>query len=113
MKHPNNKALYIKKESPYGGGQIVLHVTDTFKEGYVCFDDTSRGHMIQGEIVEEDDETFTFVDKHGEKWVFEIVTLEKFKDYVYRCAYNGNEIAKLCNTTEELWDYFRKQFPLC
>jgi len=112
MKHPNDKALYIKTESPHGSGQIVLHVTDTFKEGYVCFDDTNRGHMIQGKIVAEDDETFTFIDKHDEKWVFEIVTIEKFKGGMHRHVFNGEEIAKECDTTEELWEYFRKLFPL-
>lgn len=45
-KQPNEKALYLIKTSPYGGEQVVLHVTDKFKEGYLCFDDTDRGHMI-------------------------------------------------------------------
>lgn len=112
MKHPNNKALYVTRKSPYGEGQVVLHVTDTFKEGYLCFDDTNRGHMLKGEIIASDDDSFTFFRQPNEEWVFEIVTIEKFKENVYRCVYNGKEIAEVCDTTEDLWEHFRQLFPL-
>ena len=111
MKHPNDKAIYVIRKSPYGEGQVVLEVTDLFREGYLCFFDTNRGHMFQGEIISNEDETFTFRDKHDEEWVFEIVTIEKFKDNVYRCVCDGKHISECCNTTEELWGYFGELFP--
>ena len=110
---PNDKALYVIRKSPYGdGGQLVLHVTDTFKEGYICFDDTNRGHMIKGEITEQDESAFTMIDKNGDAWIFEIVTIEMFREDIYQCAYNGKNIAKLCTTTNDLGEYFRKEFPI-
>lgn len=108
MKHPNDKAIYVVRESPYGKGQIVMEVTDSFREGYLCFFDTNRGHMFEGKIISNEEETFTFRHKNGEKWVFEIVTIEKFKESVHRCVSGGKNILEQCNTTEELWGYFEK-----
>lgn len=112
MQHPNDKALYIIRKSPHGEGQVVLHVTDTFKEGHVCFDDTNRGHMIRGEMLEQKEEMFTFRDKYGDIWEFEIVTIEKFDEEIYQYVYNGESILEICNTTEDLWKYYRKTFPM-
>lgn len=113
MAHPNDKAFYVLRKTPHGvGGQVVLHVTDIFKAGYVCFDDTNRGHMIKGEIIEQNDRTFTFMDKNQDLWIFEIVTIELFCEEVYRYVCGGVEIMKFCNTTEDLWEYYRKEFPL-
>ena len=112
-KQPNDKALYILRKSPHGNdGQVVLHVTDTFKKGYLCFDDTNRGHMIKGEIIRQDKKTFLFRDVNGDLWEFEIVSIELFKEEAYRYVYNGVSIAQLCNTTEDLWEYYRKEFPM-
>lgn len=113
MKQPNNQALYLLKRSPYGnGGQLVLHVTDKFKEGYVCFDDTNRGHKVEGQIVETKTNSFIFNDNNSREWEFEEVTIEMFREGLFRFACNGEEIAELCKTTEDLWEYYRKQFPL-
>ena len=112
MKHPNEKALYIIRKSPHDDGQVVLHVTDTFKEGYVCFYDTNRGHMIKGIITFQEDKTFTIRDKHNEEWIFEIVTIDMYKENIYRYVFEGKSILETCHTTEELWEYFRKLFPI-
>jgi len=110
-KQPNEKALYLIKTSPYGGEQVVLHVTDKFKEGYLCFDDTDRGHMIQGEITECGESSFSFVDIKKNLWEFEEVTIEMFRERVYRFVVNGEEIAEKCKTTEELWEYYERCYP--
>lgn len=112
MKHPNDKAVYVIRRSPYGEGQVVLHVTDTFRAGYLCYDDTNRGHMLRGEIIASDDDTFTFLRDDGDEWMFEIVTIEKFNQEVHHYVYNGKAISELCNSTEDLWEYYRKEFPL-
>ncbi|MBR6537377.1 MAG: hypothetical protein IKT67_09275 [Lachnospiraceae bacterium] len=103
-KQPNEKALYLIKTSPYGGAQVVLHVTDKFKEGYLCFDDTDRGHMIQGEIKEYGETAFPFVDIKKNLWEFEEVMIDMFRERVYRFVANGEEIAESCNTTDEFVD---------
>lgn len=111
-KQPNNKALYIIRKSPYGDRILALHVTDTFREGYICFDDTNRGHMIKGKITEKDETTFTMIDRNEDIWIFEMVTIEMFQEEAYQYVYNGKNIAKLCATTDDLWEYYRKEFPM-
>lgn len=60
-KQPNKDAVYILEKSPYGNGeQIVLYVTDEFRRGYICFDDTNRGHMIKGNIIDIGIDFFLF-----------------------------------------------------
>ena len=104
---PNEKALYRIKTPPYGGEQVVLHVIDKFREGYLCFDDMDRGHMIQGEIKEYGENAFSFVDIKKNLWEFEEVTMEMFREQAYRFVINGKEIAERCKTTEELWEYYK------
>lgn len=112
-KQPNPQALYVMRKSPYGDGkQLVLHVTDSFEEGYICFDDTNRGHMIEAKNVETKERSFSFIDTQDRLWEFEEVTIEEFENSLYQYVWNGQEIAKLCATTEDLWEYYRKEFPI-
>lgn len=110
---PNEKALYVIDKGPYASGyQLCLHVTTTFREGYLCFDDTNRGHMFKGEITKEYKNAFEFTDERGNLWVFREVTIQEFRHKLHNAAYNGEAIAKLCTTTEDLWEYYRKAFPI-
>lgn len=110
---PNENALYVLNKSPYGNGvQLVLHVTDTFRKGYVCFDDTNCGHMIQGDITKRREKGFTFIDHQNNEWEFEEVTIEMYRDKLYQFANNGEEVSKICHTTEQLWEYYRNEFPI-
>ena len=109
---PNEKALYIIDEFPYGKDVLCLHVTDTFENGYLCFDDTERGHMIQGIIREKHLNGFEFEDRSGNVWIFREVTIQEFRHHISKTVYNGEAIAKLCTTTEDLWEYYRKKFPI-
>ncbi len=112
-KQPNKDAVYLLEKSPYGNGeQIVLYVTDEFREGYICFDDTNRGHMIRGKIVEKGADSFTFFDENKNEWKFREISIESFKAGVYSLVYGGEEISRRCDTTEALWKYFRRQFPM-
>ena len=112
-KQPNKDAVYLLEKSPYGNGeQIVLYVTDEFRKGYICFDDTNRGHMIKGKIVEVGADFFTFIDLDEMEWKFKEVSIVSFKEGLYRFVCGGEEISRRCNTTEELWEYFRMQFPI-
>ena len=67
--------------------------------------------MIQGEITECGESSFSFVDIKKNLWEFEEVTIEMFRESVYRFVVNGEEIAERCNTTEELWEYYNQCYP--
>ena len=110
---PDKDAVYILEKSPYANGvQIVLNVTDLFKQGYICFDDTNRGHMIKGNVVSQCETSFVFLDDRNEEWEFVEISIETFRKEFYKLIVNGDLIREQCNTTEELWKYFREQFPM-
>lgn len=60
----------------------------------------------------EKDNSFILCDINMNNWEFEEVSIESFKERLYRFAENGDDIKNRCNTTEELWKYFREQFPI-
>lgn len=109
---PNKKAIYVIKEFPYGENQLALHVCDDFQEGHLCFYDTERGHMIEGNVEECFADGFYFIDKQKRKWVFKEVSIEEFQEKLWKNVVNGKEISDLCKTTEELWEYYRREFPI-
>lgn len=110
VKQPNYDALYFIEESPYGE-QVCLYVTDTFKDGCICYDGLDRGHMIRGGISKIIDNGFEFLDKEDRLWRFTEVTIDSYKEHVYKFVWDGEEIASKCNTTEELVDYYHKLYP--
>ena len=111
-KQPNKNALYVIKEFPYGKNQLVLHVRNDFQEGYLCFYDTERGHMIEGKLEQCVADGFSFIDKRERKWEFKEVSIDEFRENLCDKIVNGKEIADLCRSTEELWQYYRKEFPI-
>ena len=112
-KQPNEQALYVIKKSPYGEGkQLAMHITESFREGYLCFYDTNRGHMIEVKITEIKDTSFLFEDFRNRQWEFEEVTIENFRKNICHHVGNWEAIANLCTTTSELWEYFQELFPI-
>ncbi len=113
---PNLKALYVIFRSPHrpegNGTQLALHVQIWKNPERLCFYDTNRGHMIEGNMDEVYDHSFTFKDRHGEIWELREVTMEEFRDRLARHVGNGEEIAKALETTENLWEWYRKTFPI-
>ena len=107
----NEKALYIIDECPYGKDLLCLYVTESFKPGYLCFDLLDRGHMIKGTIDDVYNNGFTFSDDQNRTWVFREVTIQEYRHHIAKKVYNGPNIAKLCTNTEDLWEYYRKEYP--
>ncbi len=108
---PNKKALCIIEKFPYGEDMLCLYVTNTFKEGYICFDGLGRGYMIEGTIKETFENGFSFTDFQNNEWIFREVTIEEYRHHICKTVHNGPQIAKLCTTTEDLWEYYRKEYP--
>ena len=115
---PNDKALYVILKSPHSirPTQLALHVqlwegTDGYPET-LCFHDTNRGHMIQGETVGTDEHSLRFKDRDGEEWELREVTIQEFRHRLAKHVSDGDEIAKTIKSTEDLWEFYRKTFPL-
>lgn len=115
---PNLSALYVILKSPHTrgnhGSQLALHVQLREDNGrdILCFYDTDRGHMKPGDMVEIRDNGFTFVDHNGGTWEFREVTIQEFRHRLAKHVGNGEEIAKTIKTTEDLWEWYRKTFPI-
>ena len=117
---PNEKALYCIIKSPSTkkafGTQLALHVQlwegENGEPDTLCFYDTDRGHMIPGELKEIQDNAFTFEASRGGTWKLREVTIQEFRHRLAKTVINGVEIAKTIKSTEDLWEWYRKKFPI-
>ena len=115
---PNSKALYNIDQTPWRKDGVQLALQVQIKNDTLMFYDTNRGHMIHGKLVEEYENGFAFEVSEQEGawvtglWVFREVTIQDFRQHLCQAVGNGEAIAKTINTTEELWEWYRKTFPL-
>lgn len=81
------------------------------KNGQLRFFSTIRGHMIDGEVIKDGEEAFTFRSDGFEpgEWEFKALTIEDVRRGVVWIE-NGDIIAKTIQTTEDLQEWYRKTF---
>lgn len=78
----------------------------------ICFFDSIRGHMIDGDLVRETEDGFVFrasLCEPGE-WTFKELTIEEFRRWVYKHVELGEVIADKIRTTADLHEWYRKKF---
>lgn len=117
---PNDRALYCILEAPGSsrkpGTQLALHVqlwaATKDEPETLCFYDTGRGHMIPGQVVGIEDHAIRFEDERGGIWELREVTIQEYRHRLAKTVPNGDEIAKTIKTTEDLWEWYRKTFPI-
>ena len=118
MNQPNEKALYVIDFSPHGSNQqLALHIIvrdspDKPGTPELCFYDSNRGLMIRGKMKNTQDHGFTWTDWRGDDWTFREVTIQEFRNNLWQYVGNGYGIAKVIHTTEDLWEWYRKTFPI-
>ena len=119
---PNDKALYVILKSPITpkgeGVQLALHVQlqPATREGSkecLCFYDTERGHMINGAMEKTEEHSFTFRDSwRDEAWEFREVTIQEYRHRLAEHVASGKAIAAALKTTENLWEWYRQNYPI-
>ncbi len=115
---PNKKALYTYHHEGCRCDGLALHVIERETQYKIpglitlCFDGTDRGHMLDGKIIERTEDGFTFQRESGELFSFQECTLERFKSSVYKNVGNGANIAAAMADTADLWEWYRKEYPL-
>lgn len=75
-------------------------------------DPPNRPHMIRGELARENGDGFLFRSegyKPGE-WTFKELTIEEFRREFYRYVEEGETIAQVIHTTDDLHEWYRKEF---
>lgn len=116
MSIDRKKAYYYRQtgEPKYSGLALDVHLHQRQGEDWkeLWFDDTVRGHMIPGEVVRETPDGFVFRSdgyKPGE-WVFQELTIETFRRWIYKRVGAGEIIAAKIRTTADLHEWYRKNY---
>lgn len=91
-----------------GGLALNCHM----KDGELRFFDTIRGHMIEGEVIEDGEDAFKFRSDGFEPgiWEFKRLTIEDFRREVWKIVENGGYITQAIKTTDDLQEWYRKTF---
>lgn len=81
------------------------------KNGQLRYFDTLRGHMIDGEVIKDGDDGFTFKSAGFEpgEWEFKALTIEDVRRGVVWIE-GGDVIAQTIKTTDDLQEWYRKTF---
>lgn len=82
------------------------------RNGQLRYFSTTRGHMIDGEVIQDDENGFSFRASRTFPgiWEFKVLTIEDFRRQVYRIVEDGGVIAQTIQTTEDLHEWYRKRF---
>lgn len=73
-----------------------------------------RGHMVKGEIIRETENGFAFRSDGYDpgEWTFKELTIQDLRRKYYRIIANGEVIAHTIKTTEDLHEWYRKEFKV-
>jgi len=109
----DKRAVYIFKTA--GGNDftgIVAGRTHSQREPAVF--DTNRGHELPGKVTEETEKGFTFTSTGAApgEWQFKVLTIEEFKRKYYKLAEGGQTMAAKLNTTDDLHQWYRREFKI-
>jgi hypothetical protein len=71
-----------------------------------------RGHAIPGEVLRETEDGFTFrsTGYNPGEWTFKELTIRDFKRKYFKLVVGGEEMALTIKTTEDLHEWYRKEF---
>lgn len=111
------KAYYYRwpGDPKFTGLAIDVHVFERKTENYKALrfiSPPNRPHEQRGEVLREIVGGFVFrCDQHqpGE-WVFKELTIEEFRRWIYKHVGMGEAIAAKINTTDDLHEWYRKNF---
>lgn len=111
------RKVYYYSRSPkkkYNGIAMDCHMHQRDGEDWeeLWFFDSIHPHMIQGVLVSETEDGFIFRSDGFEpgEWVFKVVTIENFRRWIYKHVGMGEVIAAKIHTTEDLHEWYRKNF---
>ena len=109
----NQRAVYVFKPAgakDFTGIALDVHI---HKENLRFFD-TNRGHELPGKVTMETENGFTFTSTGttAGEWQFKVLTIEEFKRKHYKLAEDGQTIAAKLKTTDDLHQWYRREFKI-
>lgn len=103
------EALYVHTNPIIGGSEksIAIDVQE-FSPGVLAFHDTCRGHTVEGKITSDDAGNIRVESDNG-VWEFTPCTLDMFRRKYKKMVAHGDDIAEVCETTDDLWEWYRRK----
>ncbi|GHU43918.1 hypothetical protein FACS1894111_10330 [Clostridia bacterium] len=82
-------------------------------KGLCYFTPEERTHMIKGEVTKESGVGFKFrSDGYAPgEWEFKALTLDNFRKEYHKLMIEGEKIAQIVRSTEELYNWFNTNYP--
>ena len=111
---PNDRALYVIKKSPLNKEpQLALHVQLWAGiPAILRFHDTIQEYKILGKVAKIEDDAIHFKATDGGLWTLQELTIEEYRLNVAKHVEHGEILANTIKSTERLWEWYRKQYPL-
>lgn len=107
----NRRKTYVMKW-PGEKGPSGLAMNCHIRNGQLWYFSTTRGHMIDGRIVEDGEDSFKFEATrcYPGIWEFTLLTIEDFRREVWKIVENSEYIIQAIKTTDDLQEWYRKTF---
>ena len=107
----NKRLTYTMKwpsQKKPGGLAICCHMRD----GLLAFHDTIRGHGIEGKVIKDGEDAFSFLSTGFEPgiWEFKALTIEDFRRETFKIVVNGAHLAQTFQSTDELQKWYWEHF---
>jgi hypothetical protein len=82
------------------------------KDGYLRYYDTIRGHEIEGRIIQDSEDAYSFESSGFMPgvWAFKALTIEDFQQDMGNRVEDGRIILQAVKTTADLQEWYRKRF---
>jgi len=116
MRAVDRRRVYLYKmadSSEFRGIACDCHIyQDGDRKGLRYLVPPERGHSIEGTVTEDTDAGFTFRSEGyapGD-WAFKVLTIEDFRRKYHRLVIDGDVLAGVIKTTEDLHEWYRKEF---
>lgn len=113
----NRRKVYVYKKTrdkDFNGLALDCHMHQRKGESQkeLWFDATGHPHMIEGEVIKETKDGFIFRSDGYEpgEWTFKELTIEDFRRKYYRLVCEGETMAYVLKTTEDLYSWYRQEF---
>lgn len=110
----NNRIVYVAKRPGKGDYDVVALWVELHGESELWWHDTMRGHCLNGKMGEENGEAFTFIaddaNAYPGTWSFKPMTIEMFKRKYSARVENGEALAAMMQTTDDLNTWYRAKY---
>ena len=109
------KIYTVRMAGDAEANMVAMDVDDSGEtiDGICFLTPPDHGHAISGRMGKQTENGFTFLSKGYAKgeWEFAELTYDVLKAGFYKHLYGGEHLLELVHSTEEIREYYHKNFP--